>query len=147
MEGCVRPWGSSKAVLVLTTLRAYYTVVLAEAVEREIRQAIVRRAGAASIHDVDEVLRSFLGWLSRVRVERWAMPTRAEVDAHLPTVLPVLRHRNDLDGVVTALQAQADWVLSSNEMHWGPALAARTGLRVATPRAFLEQLSQSLTTR
>jgi hypothetical protein len=141
IAGCLLPWGSSKAVLVLATLREHYTVVLAEPTEREIRQAIARRARTGTAQDVDAVLQSFLGWLQRVRLEPWPRPTREEVDAHLPTVLPVLRHRNDLDGVVRAMQARPDWVISANDIRWSPALAARTNLRILTPRGFLSYLS------
>ena len=143
LEGCIVPWGASKAVLVLATLREHYTIVLAEAVEREIRQALVRLAGTAN-SEIDLVLRSYLGWLGRIRVERVLQPEPSVVARYLPIVLPVLRHRNDLDAVVSALDARADWVLSTNTAHWGPALATRTGLRIGTPRAFLEQLSTRL---
>ena len=38
LEGCFGRWGASKGVLVLATERRLYTVVLAEAVERELQR-------------------------------------------------------------------------------------------------------------
>ena len=54
--------------------------------------------------------------------------------------MPVLKHLNDLAAVVTANHAHPDWVFSTNTEHWNDRLAERTGLRVATPFAFLQQL-------
>ena len=66
------------------------------------------------------------------------------VRAHrVGVVLPALRHTNDLEAVVSAVQAYPDWVVSANTDHLGPALAARTGLRIGTPIALLEDLART----
>lgn len=141
IDGCFGRWGAAKAVLVLTTLHAHYTVVLADAIDREVRRALVRRVRSATSQDVQEALSAFLGWLGYVRLERWPAPSVESVQQALPLLLPVLRHRNDLEAVISAMEARPDWVISSNDAHWGPALAAHTGLRIATPIAFLDYLS------
>ncbi len=56
-------------------------------------------------------------------------------------ILPALRHMNDLPAVVAAMEAQPDWVISTNTAHWNADLAARTGLRIATPQDFLFNLT------
>ena len=48
---------------------------------------------------------------------------------------------NDLPAVVSAMEARPDWVISTNTAHWNDELAARTGLRIATPQDFLLGLS------
>jgi hypothetical protein len=140
IEGCFGRWGAAKGVLILATLRANFTVVLAAAIEREVQRAVARRAAGLDAASAQEIARSLAGWIERVRIERWPLPSEDEIRAHLASILPVIRHVNDVPAVVTALRAQPDWVLSTNTAHWNSRLTARTGLRVATPLAFLSQL-------
>lgn len=139
VAGCFLPWGASKAVLILATLRANFTVVLAEAVEQELQRVIARQGAALSAEATKRVAENVSGWLERIRIERHPLPTTEEIRTYLPLVLPVLRHGNDLAPVITAIQAKPDWVISANTAHWNDSLAARTGLRIVTPRAFLAQ--------
>jgi hypothetical protein len=138
IESCFTPWGSAKGVLILATLRARFTVVLSEVIAREIDRTLQGRAADRSIHGAADVREGYLGWLSRVHVEQWPLPPAEQIAVQLPRVLPALRHRNDLEAAISALEAQPDWVISSNQAHWGPALAQRTGLRIATPLQFLD---------
>lgn len=86
------------------------------------------------------IVQDVAGWLRHVRIEGLPRPSDDAIRAALPIVLPALRHLNDVPAVVSAMQARPDWVISTNTAHWNAQLAARTGLRIATPRAFLEQL-------
>ncbi len=43
IAGCTQPWGASKAVPTLATQRQRFTVVLAEAVQRELDRVLARR--------------------------------------------------------------------------------------------------------
>ena len=140
IEGCFGQWGASKAVLVLATMQANYTVVLAEATEGEVQRAVARKLAPLPPDEARDAAASVAGWLNRVRIERHPLPTVAEITQHQALVLPVLKHVNDLPGVVTAIQAQPDWVISANSEHWSPALGARIGLRIVTPLEFLRQL-------
>lgn len=140
IEGCFSSWGASKALLILATLRANFTVILAEAIEREVERALVRKTSSLDAATATTIAQSVSGWLDRVRIERYPMPFPDDIRTQLPTILPVLRHVNDLPAVVTALQAKPDWVISTNTEHWNERLANRTGLRIATPQAFLRQL-------
>lgn len=140
IEGCLGNWGTSKAVLILATMRGTYTVVLAEAVEREVQRNVARKTASLEAEQARDIARNVSGWFDRVRVERFPLPTADDIRAHAPNILPALRHVNDLPAVVTALQARPDWVLSTNTEHWNAHVAARTGLRIATPWAFLQQL-------
>ena len=133
IAGCTQPWGAAKAVLILTTQRERFTVVLAEAVQRELTRVLARRETA--------VTEAVTGWLRRVRREHWPLPPPEEIMRATPSLLPVLRHENDLGAVVTAMQAQPDFVISANTAHWNAALAARTGLRIVSPYAFLAGLA------
>lgn len=140
IDGCFNRWGASKGVLLLATLRAHYTVVLAEAIEREVQRAVARRTSGMEPAAAAPILGDVAGWFERVRIERHAMPTEALIRQHAATIMPVLRHLNDLLAVVTAIQSHPDWVLSTNTEHWNDRLAERIGLHVATPFAFLQRL-------
>lgn len=43
--------------------------------------------------------------MHRVHIERWTLPQPEVIESHAPTLLPVLRHHNDLPAVVTVIQA------------------------------------------
>jgi hypothetical protein len=140
IEGCLTPWGPSKAVLVLATVRGLYSVVLAEAIEREVQRAVARKIAQLGPAEAQAAMWNVSSWLDRVRIERHPLPTPEIIRQHAPAILPAIRHVNDLPAVVTAILARPDWVISTNVEHWNERLAARTGLRVASPLAFLRQL-------
>lgn len=137
IQGCVSAWGAATAILVLMTFRDRYTVVLAEAVEREVQREAIRRDSRPAIEGIPRgpvrLGPAVDGWLKRVRVERWPSPSRSDVQEYAPGLLPAVRHVNDLAAVVTAVQARPDWVVSSNDQHWNGQLAERTRLRIVTP--------------
>src|SRR5207248_3267317 len=137
---CNRPWGFSKAVLILATQRDRFTVVLAEAVEQEIRRALARMQ-VAEPADAHALRESIEGWFRRVRLERHPLPSLEELEQYALTLLPRLRHRNDLLAVITAIKAQPDWIVSANRTHWNDPLAALTGLRIVSPHEFLRHLT------
>jgi hypothetical protein len=139
LEGCFASWGASTAVLILATVRASFTVLLAEAIEREVQRSIARKTASLDPAVAQAIMQGVSDWLDRVQLERHPLPPPDEVRRHAPTILPALRHMNDLPAVVTAMRARPDWVLSTNTEHWNERLAARTGLRIATPLAFLRQ--------
>lgn len=141
LEGCYRAWGASKGVLILAAQRrSDFRIVLAEAIEREVRRDIALTTAAMPLEHATTVLKGFEGWLARVQIERIPMPAEEMILAAYPTIMPALRHENDLPAVVTALQARPDWVLSTNAKHWSAELGQRIGLRIVTPQRFLEQL-------
>src|SRR5690348_15174885 len=97
LEGCVGRWGASKGVLILATERRLYIVVPAEAVERELQRNVdFTLAPPAPSEARDAVAEEVSGWLRRVHIERWPLPSADDVARHAPALMPVLRHRNDL---------------------------------------------------
>lgn len=141
LEGCFGHWGASKGVLILATEQRLYTVVLAEAVERELQRNVAYTLPPSVAREArDAAAEQVSGWLQRVRIERWPLPSAEDIERYAPVLMPVLRHRNDLPAVVSAVQARPDWVISANQEHWSDVLAERTGLRIVTPREFLGRL-------
>lgn len=141
LEGCYSQWGASKGVLILAAQRRRdVCIVLAEAVEREVRHDLALALAKLPSERASVVVSGFEGWLSRVQVERYPLPSEDEILTHYAQIMPALRHENDVPVVVTAIVARPDWVLSTNTRHWNAELANRTGLRIATPQHFLAQL-------
>jgi hypothetical protein len=56
----------------------------------------------------------------------------------------MIRHEADVPVLLSAIAAQPDWLLSHNIKHFTPAVAQRTGLRIATPMQFFRTLSTLL---
>src|SRR5207244_8520036 len=92
IQGCWVPWGAAKAVLVLATLREYFTVVLAASIEREIARTEANKLAASSPADRADISNSIAGWFERVRVERYPLPAPRDIYRHAPNLLPVLKH-------------------------------------------------------
>jgi len=143
IDGCANAWGASKALLILATRQSFFTIVLSDLIDREIRGALTRKTMQLTAVGVRDHLSAYHGWLDRVRTERVPAPTAETILRYTPQVLPVLRHVNDLRAAICAIEAKPDWVLSTNTAHWGSALAARTGLRIAHPWDLLEYLCTS----
>ncbi len=120
--------------------RRDFRIVLAEAVEREVRRDLAIALAKLPSERASVITSGFEGWLSRVQIERHPMPSEDEILAHYAQIMPALRHANDVPAVITAILAQPDWVLSTNTKHWNAELATRTGLHIATPQRFLAQL-------
>ena len=69
-----------------------------------------------------------------------AYPGQEEVKAarHL------IRHAADVPVLLSAIACRPDWLLTHNTKHFTPAVARRTGLRIATPVEFFRVLSKTL---
>jgi hypothetical protein len=128
---------SAKGVLILAALRDRYTVVLADAVANEITREEGERQRTLSPERATAFADALNGWFARVRLERLRPPRDEVIARALPTIMPALRHLNDLPAVVAAMEARPDWVISTNRSHWNDDLAARSDLRIATPQSFL----------
>ncbi len=157
IDGCTSSWSPSKAVLILASqYPKIYTIVLAAEVEGElqlaldrkvqrVKEALTRRRVASADMIAQGIRNGAVEWLTHVHLERRPACLQEEIMRHKPHILPALRHENDVPPVVAAMNSAPDWVISNNDRHWNAELAARTGLRIATAYAFLEQLSPSRT--
>jgi hypothetical protein len=137
IQGGTIQWGAAKAVLILATMRDRYTVVLADAVVKELSQVEERKRQTLPEEEAIAYVTAVSGWLARIHLERLPPPRSEIVARAMPMILPALRHLNDLQAVVAAMEARPDWVISTNRAHWNNDLARRSGLRIATPQDFL----------
>jgi hypothetical protein len=139
IDGCFNRWGTCKGVLILSTLRASFHVVLAEPILAEVRREIERRINTLPADRANNITANVDGWLRRIRREVVPWPSTHEMRMY-QTLMSAVRHEDDMASIVAAVLARPDWVLSTNTRHWNQDVATRTGLRIATPLDFLERL-------
>ena len=137
--GIVSTWGLDKAVLSLCAARIC-RLVLAEAVREEVEENLLIRLGGAEPRDVNRVLDGYVHLIALMKPEMVPFPEQAEVIAgrHL------IRHAADVPVLLSAIASRPDWLITHNTKHFTPAVARRTGLRIATPVEFFRALSNSL---
>jgi hypothetical protein len=137
--GIVAPWGLDKAVLSLCAARIC-RLVLAEVVRLEVEENLLHHAAALPPPEAEQVLADYGMLLTLTRPESVSLPdVEAVVQAHA-----LIRHAADVPVLLSALRSQPDWLLTHNTAHFTPAVARRTGLRIATPRAFFQALARGM---
>jgi hypothetical protein len=135
--GIVALWGLDKAVLSLCAARIC-RLVLAEIVRQEVEENLLQHAAALPSPEAEQVLADYTTLLTLARPERVPLPDGQDV----MRARPLIRHAADVPVLVSAMQSQPDWLLTHNTAHFTPAVATRTGLRIATPRRFFQTLAR-----
>jgi predicted nucleic acid-binding protein len=137
--GIVSTWGLDKALLSLCAARIC-RLVLAEAVREEVEENLLIRLRGMASGDADQLLESYGRLIALLKPEIVPFPDQAEVLAgrHL------IRHAADVPVLLSAIACRPDWLITHNTKHFTPAVARRTGLRIATPVEFFRALSASL---
>ena len=137
--GIVSTWGLDKAVLSLCAARIC-RLVLAEVVREEVEENLLIRLGGTDSVDANRVLGQYARLMALMRPEVVPYPTQAEVMAsrHL------IRHAADVPVLLSAMASRPDWLLTHNTKHFTPAVARRSGLRIATPVEFFRAISETL---
>ncbi len=137
--GILAAWGLDKAVLALCAARIC-RMVLAEYVRDEVEENLLSRAAQFSPAEADQVIEDYGKLLKLARPEMVPLPAAQEV----ARARHLIRHAADVPVLLSAIQAQPDWLLTHNTNHFTPAVAKRTGLRIATPAGFFRALAQEI---
>jgi hypothetical protein len=134
--GIVSSWGLDKAVLSICAARVC-RLVLAEIVREEVEENLLLHAERRSQLDADELIEDYHRLIKLTDPEVIARPERTLVHSsrHL------IRHAADVPVLLSANSGRPDWLLTHNTKHFTPAVARRTGLRIATPADFFRTLS------
>ena len=106
----------------------------------EVEENLLIRMGGVESGDVNRVVDSYVHLIDLMKPEMVPFPGEAEVMAgrHL------IRHAADVPVLLSAIARRPDWFITHNTKHFTPAVARRTGLRIATPVEFFRALSNSL---
>jgi hypothetical protein len=135
LEGLYAPWSVSRAILIHGR-RRLVTIILAEYVRNEVENNLLALL-ATNPQLATDTIDAYDTLLDLLKPEIVPMPTPEEINRarHL------IRHQADVPVLVSALKASPDWLLTTNTRHFTPEVAARTGLKIATPHAFLQSLT------
>jgi len=135
LEGLYSPWSVSRAILIHAR-RGASIIILAEYVRGEVEDNLLELL-ATSPRLATDTIDAYDTLLRLLKPESVPLPTPEEIDRsrHL------IRHQADVPVLVSALKAAPDWLLTTNTRHFTPQVAARTGLKIATPHTFLQSLS------
>lgn len=137
--GMVARWGLDRAVLSLCAARIC-RLVLAEAVREELEENLLIHAARLDPASAEGLLDDYAGLLKLTRPEIVPYPPEEDVMSSRQ----LIRHLADVPVLLSAMGARPDWLLTHNTKHFTPAVARRTGLRIATPAEFFNALSRSL---
>jgi predicted nucleic acid-binding protein len=137
--GIVSPWGLDKAVLSLCAANVC-RLVLAEVVRDEVEENLLLHAEALPSSEAEKLIEAYRGLVKLTKPELVAYPALEQVrsNRHL------IRHEADVPVLLSAIASKPDWLLTHNSKHFTPAVAARTGLRIATPVEFFRTLARLL---
>jgi predicted nucleic acid-binding protein len=137
--GIVSPWGLDKAALSLCAARVC-KLLLAEVVRDEVAENLLLHGERLPAADAGILMESYRRLIRLTDPELIPYPSRDRVLAsrHL------IRHAADVPVLLSAMAGKPEWLLTHNTRHFTPAVAQRTGLRIATPAEFFRTLSSLL---
>jgi predicted nucleic acid-binding protein len=137
--GIVSPWGLDRAVLALCAVRVC-RLVLAQAVRDEVEENLLTHAGRLPGALANQIVGEYDRLLALMQAEIVPYPAAKDVG----NSRSLIRHLADVPILLSAIACKPDWLLTHNTKHFTPAVAAKTGLRIATPRQFFGTLSKTL---
>jgi predicted nucleic acid-binding protein len=139
LGGIVGEWGLDKAVLSLCAAKLA-RLVLAQAVRDEIEENLLIHAQRLPPPEADKIIENYRRVIDLTSPEIVPYPSSTAVR----NARNMIRHEADVPVLLSAIAAQPDWLLNHNTKHFTPAVAQRTGLRIATPMQFFRTLSTLL---
>lgn len=138
--GLVARWGLDKAVLSLCAAHTCQ-MLLASVVQEEVERNLLKKALAFGMdrQAANQLLSDYDRLIQLANPEIIAYPDKNIVLQSRP----LIRHAADVPVLVSAINAQPDWLLTNNTEHFTPEVAQKTGLRIVTPARFFRELVQT----
>ncbi len=137
--GMVSSWGLDKATLSLCAA-GVCKLVLAEAVRDEVEENLLLHAGRLASSEASQLIDDYHRLIKLTKPELVRYPHADLVRSQRQ----LIRHAADVPIILSAIAGKPDWLLTHNTKHFTPAVAQRTGLRIATPAQFFRTLSSLL---
>lgn len=135
----VARWGLDKAILSLCAARVF-RLVLAESVRLEVETNLLHHATRLSLRESGLLLDEYEEFLRLAEPERVPRPELLQVKASRH----IIAHEVDVPVLLSAIQADPDWLLTHNTKHFTEQVAQNTGLRIVTPIDFFRQIALSI---
>lgn len=136
LGGLLSEWGLDKAILSLSAAKVIRWV-LGEVVRREVETNLLMHTTALAPDDADHLLEDYVCLIELASPEIVPPPSLSEVQRSRA----LIRHLSDVPVLLSAIAAAPDFLITRNTAHFTPEVAARTGLRIVTPREFFVELA------
>lgn len=133
IDGLFSRFGLSKGVIALCTARTC-RLVLAESVELDVKynlRNLTTKAGG------DSLLSDYEQFLRRARPLRVPLAESEQIDSNRN----LIRHFSDVPVVLAAIDSKPDWLITRNREHFTNVVAAKIGIRIASPEEFFRYLT------
>lgn len=137
LGGLLAEWGLDKAIFSLSAAKVIQWV-LAEVVRREVETNLLMHATALAPGDADHLVEDYVRLIELASPQIIPPPPLSEVQHSRA----LIRHLADVPVLLSAIAAAPDFLITHNTTHFTPEVAARTGLRIVTPREFFVELAQ-----
>lgn len=134
--GIVSRWGLDKAVISICAANVW-RLILSEAVHDEVEENLRLLAHDRPALSGEQLIEDYRRVVELTKPEIIPYPEASLVRSsrHL------IRHEADVPVLLSAMAGKPDWFLTHNLKHFTPAVAERSGLRIATPAEFFRTLS------
>ena len=134
IKGFVAPLSFDRVVLKYCAAHLHQ-MVYAEAVKIEVERFLLNYSDS---HGADWLLADYDRFIKVAQPE----PTPYTKENEVIAARSLIRHGADVPVLVSAIQAAPTWLLTNNTEHFTPEVAAKTGLRVASPQQFVRAIHQ-----
>ena len=105
---------------------------------REVETNLLMHAVALAPDDADRLLADYVRLIELASPEIIPPPLLSDVQRSRA----LIRHLADVPVLLSAITATPDFFITHNTAHFTQEVAARTGLRIVTPREFFVKLTQ-----
>lgn len=133
IDGVIAPWSSSRVTMALCAKKIHRAIIAAY-VTGEVENALLEMPSPKAEQWINE-------YLKFIEISRPEVVAHDDGSAEMLQAR-IIHHVHDIPVLAAAIRAKPDWLLTHNRNHFSDDVAARTGLRIATPDAFLRQTLQ-----
>lgn len=126
------------AVLDLAVIEAI-NLVSSQLVVSDVEEEILAQHASAT-GEIDVVIETWHAMLERTKLEIRPDPALEVVLAARRKFLPTMRHLADIPVLAAAIEAEADFIVSSNRKHFNDATAVRAGIPMYSCTEFLAKM-------
>lgn len=136
--GLVSRWGQARAILSLCAARTC-RLVLADYVRIEVERNLLKHFDKTAEAQAEQLLMDYekLIRLTRPKIVPLPHPEDVLKNRHL------IRHAADVPVVLSAINCRPDWIITDNRDHFTDEVAAKIGIKVASPAEFFNRLVEA----
>lgn len=137
-DGLISRFGQSKAILALCAAKTC-RLVLPEINHIEVKRNLLKLVDRLGEEATAQIIADYEGFLRLARPIRVPLSDQERVKANRT----LIRHLADVPVVLAAIDSGPDWLITRNRDHFTDKVAARIGIRIASPQEFFDYLIES----